>query len=376
MAHAAAVIDLAAVRHNINALKNYTSAEIMAVVKADAYGHGVIPCAKAALEGGANWLGVALLKEALQLRDAGITAPLLSWLWTPGETGLLRSAVQNDVDISIGSRWALDSVLAETRKYGRPTRIHLKIDTGLTRNGIHPREWIECVTLATIAQKEEAIEVVGIWSHLSHADQVGHRKNVEQVHDFQYAIDAAKSAGLEPPVTHLANSAAILTAPDTHFDLVRAGIAMYGFPSVPSPKDYELKPAMKLRTEVASVKEVEKGAGVSYGHDYRTTCTTKVALIPLGYADGIPRAAANRASVWINGRRFRISGRVSMDQFVIDIAGHEIDAGDEVMIFGPGDRGEPTALEWASTLNTIPNEIVTGIGPRVPRIHVDRPLAT
>jgi alanine racemase len=363
-----AVVDLAAIQANVATMKAGTAAEVMAVVKADGYGHGLVPSARAALAGGATWLGTAIVDEALALRVAGITAPVLSWLWTPDESGTLARALAADIDISVSSQWQLDAVLAAARESDRAARVHLKIDTGLSRNGCYVADWPELVMSAAKAQAVGEASVAGIWSHFAYADEPGHPTIGKQVTAFRDALDVAARAGVEPQLRHLANSAATLTLPDAHFDLVRPGIAVYGL--APVPGDYGLTPAMTLRAGAASVKRVRAGEGVSYGHEYTTDRETTLVLVPLGYADGVPRQASNRGPVWVNGARFTVSGRVCMDQIVVDVGDLDVAPGDPVVLFGPGRDGEPTAQDWADAVGTIHYEIVTRVGPRVQRVYV------
>ncbi|HEY7050042.1 MAG TPA: alanine racemase [Jatrophihabitantaceae bacterium] len=370
-----AVVDLAAISGNVARLNDVAaSADVMAVVKADGYGHGLVPSARAALAGGATWLGVAIVDEALTLRAAGITAPTLAWLWTPDEGETVAKAVRADVDLSVSDRWALDVVTGAARDAGRTARIHLKIDTGLSRGGSQRADWPDLVDAVAKAQASGEVDVVGVWSHIARADEPGHPTNLRQVEAFRDALAVAGRAGLAPQVRHLANSAATLTLPEAHFDLVRPGIAVYGLSPVPG--DHGLTPAMTLRAQVALAKRVPAGEGVSYGHTYTTTRETTLALVPLGYADGIPRAASNVAPVAINGRTYRISGRVCMDQVVVDVGDDAVAAGDLVVLFGSGRDGEPTAQDWADVLDTIHYEVVTRIGPRVARTYVGAERAT
>ena len=365
-----AVIDLAAVRDNVRTLKAGTSAQLLAVVKADAYGHGLLPVARAAVQGGADWLGTAVIGEALQLRAAGITQPLLAWLWTPGESVVVRDAVASDIDLSVSSVAQLDELRAAAADAGRTVRIHLKIDTGLTRNGCYVDDWPDLLTHVARAQAAAEIDVVGVWSHFAYADEPGHPTIAKQIAAFTEAVEAAERVGVRPQIRHLANSAATLTLPAAHFDLVRPGVAVYGLSPVPSRGDFGLTPAMTLRASVALAKRVRAGEGVSYGHIYTTPKDTTVALVPLGYADGIPRAAGNVGPVSINGKRFSVSGRVCMDQFVVDVGDTTVLAGDTAVLFGPGSDGEPTAQDWADAVGTIHYEIVTRVGPRVVRTYV------
>jgi len=368
----AAEVDLDAVRANVTELaRRAGDAGVMAVVKADGYGHGMVPCARAALEGGATWLGVAFVEEAIALRAAGIDVPVLAWLLAPDAD--VDGAVTAHVDLSISAQWALDLVAAAAQRAGRAARVHLKVDTGLGRAGATGSEWESLVEAAAKRQAEGTIEVVGAWSHLAHADAPAHPTIDKQRAAFVDALDVASRAGLQPTVRHLANSAATLVLPQTHFDLVRPGVAVYGLspgPAVGSARELGLRPAMRLRAEVALVKSVPAGQGVSYGHRYTTETSTTLALVPVGYADGVPRHATNVGPVQVNGKRFVISGTVCMDQFVVDVGDHQVEVGDEAVLFGPGDDGEPTADDWAAAVGTINYEIVTRVGARVPRVHL------
>jgi alanine racemase len=363
-----AVIDLGAIRDNVAAMNAGTAADVMAVVKADGYGHGLVPSARAALAGGATWLGTAIVDEALALRAAGITVPLLSWLWTPEEADTVRRALAADVDISVSNLWQLAAVTRVARATGSTARVHLKVDTGLSRNGSYVDDWPELVTAAAKAQAAGEIAVIGVWSHFAYADEPGHPTIGRQIAAFRAALDVATRAGVEPQLRHLANSAATLTLPEAHFDLVRPGIAVYGLS--PVAEGFGLTPAMTLRAAAAGVKRVRAGEGVSYGHEYTTTRETTLVLVPLGYADGVPRHASNVGPVWVNGSRFTIAGRVCMDQIVIDVGDLPVAPGDPVVLFGPGRDGEPTAQDWADAVGTIHYEIVTRVGPRVQRVYV------
>ena len=371
--HAVARIDLGAIRANVAAMRAGTSAELMAVVKADGYGHGLVPSARAAVEGGASWLGTALLDEALALRAAGLSEPrVLAWLIGPGEAW--ADGLRADVDLSVNATWALEEVLAAARETGLTARLHLKVDSGLGRGGAAPSDWPELVEAARKAEAEGAVRVVGLWSHLAYADAPGHPTIARQTEVFREAVAHAEASGIEPEVRHLANSAATLTAPAQHFDLVRPGLAVYGLSPVPDvggPSAYGLRPAMTLAADVVLVKRVPAGSGVSYGHTYTTEKETTLGLVPLGYADGVPRAAGNLGPVLAAGRTHTVAGRVCMDQLVLDLGDDDVAVGDEVVLFGPGDDGGPTAQDWASATGTISYEIVTRVGPRVPRVYVD-----
>lgn len=366
-----AEIDLDALAHNIAVLRQAApSAELMAVVKADAYGHGLLPVATAARRSGASWLGVALPEEALSLRAAGDTGPLLCWLAAPGSD--FAGCIGADIDVSAYDTAMLAEVAAAARTVGRTARVHLKVDTGLSRGGAMP-PWDAFFAAARELEREQVVTVVGLWSHLAYADEPSHPTIAAQVTAFEAATEAAARAGLRPERRHLANSAATLRLPHTHYDLVRPGIAMYGIspgPAVGTEADLGLRPVMTLKSRLVTVKPVPAGTGVSYAHAYRTAADTEVGLVPLGYADGIPRAGSNALPVQIGGASLRVSGRVCMDQVVVDLHGASARAGDEVVMFGDARRGHPTATDWAEASGTIGYEIVTRLGPRVPRVVV------
>ncbi|MEW9528983.1 alanine racemase [Microbispora sp. NPDC049125] len=367
---AQARVDLSAIRHNVRLLAAHAGgADLMAVVKADAYGHGVVPVAEACLEAGATRLGTAFVREALVLREAGVTAPIMSWIVTPGEP--LDEAARQGIELSAAAPWALDEIAAAARRTGRTVRLHLKADTGMSRGGASAAEWPALVEHALAAQAGGAIEIAGLWSHLACADIPGHPSIERQLDAFEDALGVADKAGVPSGVIrHIANSAATVNLPRARFDMVRAGIAVYGLSPIPEMGDFGLRPAMTLTARLAQAKRVAPGSGVSYGHLYVTERETTLGLVPLGYADGILRNATNRAEVLAAGRRRRIAGRVCMDQFVVDLGDDPAEAGDEVVLFGPGDHGEPTCQEWADSLGTITHEIVTRIGSRVPRVHI------
>ena len=369
MSRSAARVDLGAISHNVRVLREHAgSAAVMAVVKADGYGHGLVPSARAALQGGAAWLGVAFLEEALAVRSAGITAPTLAWLTTPGED--LAAAVTADVDLGTYSQQQLAAAVEAAHATGRTARLHLKADTGLSRGGATATDWPALCEAAAKAEADGSVRVVGVWTHFAFADGGAHHPvNAQQVGRFAAALEVAERSGLRPEVRHLANSAATLTAPHTHYDLVRPGIAVYGLSPVPDQGTFGLRPAMTLTSTVALTKRVPAGSGVSYLHRYTTDRETTLALVPLGYADGVPRGATNLGPVQLAGRRRTIAGTVCMDQFLLDVGDDGVEAGDEVVLFGPGDDGGPTAQDWADLLGTISYEIVTRVGARVPREH-------
>ncbi len=362
-------IDLTAITGNVARLREATTAEVMAVVKADGYGHGMVAAARAALAGGATWLGVTTLGEALGLRAAGLTGPVLAWLLAPGLP--LHEAVSADVDLSISSVELLTEMVAAARRAGRPARIHLKIDTGLARGGATVADWPALCEAAAKAQSARDVEVIGVWSHFVYADVPDHATTGRQLDTFHAGIAVAESFGLTPAYRHIANSAATLTRPDAHFDLVRPGLAVYGLSPVPG-RDFGLRPAMTMRAAVTQTKRVPAGQGVSYGHTYTTARETTLAVVPVGYGDGVPRAASNVGPILIAGAVRPIAGRVCMDQLVVDCGDDPVRPGDVAILFGPGDSGEPTADDWARAVDTINYEIVTRAGStRLTRTYVE-----
>ena len=360
---AEALVDLSAIKHNVELLKERSGTNLLAVVKADAYGHGLIPVAKAVLSAGATYLGVALLEEAVALREAGITAPILAWLVQPGSD--FAEGIELDIEIAVASLAALQDISAAAKS--KKARIHLEVDTGMTRGGFL-NEW----NLLT-ADDLKAVEVVGIFSHFARADEPAEKQNSEQLERFNAAVSHLNSLGHTNVIRHLSNSAATLKNSAASFDMVRTGIAMYGLsPDVQTLGDSNslgLRPAMQLRAALYLVKDVPAGSPVGYGATQSTTVDTKLGVVAMGYADGIPRIART-AGVWINGKRAPIIGRVSMDQFVVDLgADSKARSGDWVTVFGNGSHGEYTADDWGLASQSINYEIVTRLGPRVPRIY-------
>ena len=374
---ARAVIDLDAISANVRTLGAGTPAEVMAVVKADAYGHGLVPASRAARRGGATWLGAAQVTEALTLRAAGDTGRILTWLYAPGAP--LREAVEADVDVAIAAPWNVEALVAAAREAGRTARVQIKVDTGLGRNGVTPAQLPDVLDAAMRAQAEGALAVVGVFSHFAFADAPSHPTVLAQAAEFARAVEAVERAGARLEVRHLANSAATLTNPGVHYDLVRPGIAVYGLSPIPDLKtseDLGLVPAMMLEAELATVKPLPGGHGLSYAHQYVTPGDTVVGVVPLGYADGVPRHCSGTdgrlgAPVRVGGRRLAIAGRVCMDQLVVDLGpGASEQAGARVELFGTGADGGPTAQDWAEAAGTISYEIVTRLGARVPRHYV------
>ncbi|GGS93942.1 alanine racemase [Streptomyces griseoviridis] len=375
---ARAEIDLDALRSNVRTLRALLApgTALMAVVKADGYGHGAVPCARAAVQAGATWLGTATPHEALALRaDAGLPddVRIMCWLWTPG--GPWQEAIEAGLDVSVSGMWALREVEDAARRAGRPARVQLKADTGLGRNGCQPGpDWHELVGAALDAERAGLLQITGLWSHFACADEPGHPSIAAQLTVFREMTAYAEERGVRPEVRHIANSPATLTLPEAHYDLVRTGIALYGLspsPELGTPADHGLRPVMTLSASLALVKRVPGGHGVSYGHRYTTPGDTTLGLVPLGYADGIPRHASSNGPVLVDGKWRTVAGRIAMDQFAVDLGGDEPPAGAEAVLFGPGDGGEPTAEDWAQAAGTIGYEIVTRVGARVPRVYVN-----
>ena len=353
-------IDLGAVASNLAAIAALVDpAEIMAVVKADAYGHGMLPVAAAALRGGASWLGVADLTEALALRDAGIAAPILAWLH--GADADFAAAVEADIDLGVSSLVQLERAAAA----GRAT-VQLKLDTGLSRNGIAPEHALAVFERAAALEDAGRIRVRGIFSHLANASRADDDRQLAR---FAALVEEAEGVGLEPGLLHIASTQAAIERPDARFDLVRIGIGMYGLRASDTfaPADYGLRPVMELVGQVAAVRRVPAGSGVSYGFIHRTAQPTTLALVPLGYADGVPRAASGRARVAIGGRQYPVVGRIAMDQFLVDVGDATVSVGDRVVLWGDPADGVPSADDWGAASDSIGYEIVTRVGPRVPR---------
>jgi alanine racemase len=368
-----AYVDLAAIRHNVKVLQNLAkNSEVMAVVKADAYGHGLIPVARAARQGGATWLGTALLEEAISLRNSGDSGRILTWLGSPNDKW--QECIDLGIDISVSSIEIASGVIKAAKKIGKKAKIHIKVDTGLGRNGVMPGDLADLTSLLEEATANGLVEVVAVWTHFALADAPSSPTIAKQLEVLDASFKFVESRGFKNLMKHAANSAATLTSPHTHFDLVRPGIAVYGITpggEVGKASEYGLRPAMTLKAQAALVKDVPAGHGISYGAEYVTKQNTKIALIPLGYADGIPRIAGNKGPVLANGKKFSVAGRVCMDQFVIDIGDLDFSTGDEVILFGDPAQNEPDVEEWAKASQSIGYEIVTRLGSRVPRIYLN-----
>jgi alanine racemase len=361
MSRAEARIDTGHLAANIAHLKSTSKTGLMAVVKADAYGHGLLGVGLSAEKAGADWLGVALLEEAITLRTHGVRIPILAWLVSPGSD--FKSAVDHDIDIAVASIASFQEIAALS---GKP-RIHIELDTGMTRGGFL-EEWREF-----LLQDFSTVNIVGVFSHFARADEPNEKQNIQQLNRFKQMVADLANLGINPPIKHLSNSAATLKNPSAHFDLVRTGISMYGLtPDVSTlgeSKQLSLKPVMQLRAKLHLVKTVPAGAAIGYGATAITTAPTKLGVVAMGYADGIPRIA-NDAGVFIDGKRAPIIGRISMDQFVVDLGAESTAvSGDWVVVFGDGSHGEYTADDWGRASLSINYEIVTRIGPRVPRIY-------
>ncbi|GAB2987407.1 alanine racemase [Nocardioides montaniterrae] len=359
---AALTVDLTAIADNTRVLAARAGGSLMAVVKADGFGHGAGAVARTALHNGASWLGVTSIDEALALRNEGITAPTLSWL-NPVDADH-AAALRHDVDLAVPGREHLDAIVASARRTGRTARLHLHLDVGMARDGSASASWAGLCATAARAERAGTVRVVGLMGHLAFADRPGHPTNSWARERFLWGLTVAHRHGLRPPLRHLAATAATLTDPLSHHTLCRVGAGLVGID--PSGRT-RLRPAMTLTAPVVSVRDVAPGTGVGYGHTWIAPRATRLALLPLGYADGLPRAASGRAEVQLHGQRCPVVGAVSMDQVVVDVGTLPVAPGHLATVFGSGSQGEPTAAEWAGWSGTIEHEIVTGIGRRVRR---------
>lgn len=364
-----ALIDLDAIQANVAALRRHVGqAQVMAVVKADGYGHGLLPSARAALAGGAGWLGVLHLTDAIELRKAGLTVPVLSLHGSPDAPH--ADAIRAGVDMTAGTVALVDQIALAAEGVGKPARVHLEADTGMGRGGATAADWPGLVHAALAAEAAGLVRVVGLWSHFACADIPGHPSIGQQLAAFRAAVALAERAGARPEVRHLANGPATLTLPDSYFDLVRPGGSVFGLCTLPGGVPDWLRPAMTVRARLIQVKQVPSGSRVSYGHRYATGQDTALGVLPLGYNEGVPRLATNaRDLLFSRGRRVPIAGTVNLNHLVVDLGDGPAEAGDEVILFGPGDQGEATAQEWAEALGTISYEIVTRFTGKVPRSY-------
>lgn len=370
-----AEISLDAVRHNVRSIRERTGGHVISVVKANGYGHGAIEVANAALEAGATMLGVADLSEAYALRDAGITAPILCWLHGPQSE--FRDVLEQNITLGIGFQSQLERLGDVARRYGATAEIHIKIDTGLSRNGAAPDEWPSLFGRAKELQDAGFIRVRGIFTHLSNA---GEAEDLAQQAEFERALATLRGFGIEPDFIHMASSAATVTSPHLYYNTVRVGLLTYGLSPFEdkTAHDIGLVPVMTLKAQIAALRNVKNGAGVSYNFIYRVPSDTRLALVPIGYADGLRRALSGKgASVIIRGVRCPIVGRISMDQFLVNLEplgaeAEKLDLGEPVTLFGDPQKGAPSMDEWAAYADTINYEIATGIGARIQRVTVER----
>jgi alanine racemase len=366
--HPEALIDLDAIQANVAALcRHVGAAQLMAVVKSEGYGHGMLESARAALAGGASWLGVVHVADAIALRQAGFGVPVLSLLGSPDAPH--AEAIRHDVDLTAGTAALVDQIALAAEGAGKPARLHLEADTGMSRGGATGEDWPGLVAAARAAEAAGTVRVVGLWSHFACADMPGHPSIGSQLSAFKAAVALAERAGIRPEVRHMANTPATLTLPEAYFDLVRPGGAVVGLSTLPGGAPDWLRPAMTLRGRLIQVKRVGPDVGVSYAHRYTTDREMTLGLLPLGYNEGIPRHATNRGWVFLRGKRFKIAGTVNMNQIILELGDEQAQAGDEVVLFGPGDHGEPTAQEWADLLGTLSYEIVTRFTGKVPRTY-------
>ena len=361
-----ALIDVGAIEDNVRHLRRLTGSEIIAVVKADGYGHGAVRSALAALAGGASRLGVSDITEALALRHAGIDAPIVAWLHAAGAD--FAEAAARGIELGVSSLDQLQKAAAAASA-DRPVGVHLKLETGLSRNGIAPEDYRVVFAEAARLERIGRVRVIALFSHLSNASAEDDRAALRA---FEDGVAAAASLGLAPPLRHIAATHAAIDLPESRLGCVRIGIGIYGLSPFDdrTSADLGLRPAMTLRGVVAAVRRVPAGKGVSYGYDYRADRETTLALVPLGYADGVPRQASGAGPVVIGGRRFTVAGRIAMDQFVVDVGDAPVAVGDTAVLFGDPTLGAPSATDWAEAAGTINYEVVTRVGVRVPRRQV------
>jgi alanine racemase len=363
-------IDLAAISANTSVLVSAAAGTpVMAVVKSNAYGHGLVPSARAMLDGGASRLGMAQVEDALTLRQAGVDVPILAWL--PWRQADYDAAVLADVELGVEAPWRLALMAEAAERNGRPVRVHLEVDTGLSRGGATRDDWPQLVEAARRAQAAGHVTVTGVFSHFACADDPGHPSIAAQISAFDDAVRYAAASGVEPELRHLASSAALLTVPESRYDLVRAGLALYGLSPLETGGDFGLRPAMSLRSTVAVAKRIPAGTGVMYGLKYQVASDSTIVVVPVGYADGLPRAAGTAGvELLVAGRRHRIAGVVGMEQTVLDVGQDLPSPGEEVVLFGPGDEGELTLAELARQLGLLPAEILARIPAALPRVYV------
>jgi alanine racemase len=362
------IIDLDAIATNLQTMRGKVSgAMVMAIVKADAYGHGMVPVAKKLEAAGAEYLGVADISEALELRDAGIDLPILAWLHDPRDTFV--RAVAAGIEIGAANTEQLARIAAAAQHLGRIARVHLKIDTGLGRNGATQAEWPDVLKAAHSYVAEGFMQVVAIFSHLSCTSEAD---DLQQIARFDSACEQAREAGIDFELRHLTASDGSLRYPQAHYEMVRLGVSLYGLsPFIEnSAADFGLRPAMTAQALVTQIKRVPAGQNISYGYLHQTTAESTLALVAVGYAEGLPRNASGNAKVWLNGKTYSINSRIAMDQFVLDVGDDQVAAGDVVTIFGDPASGVPSADDLAAASDTINYEIVTRMGGRFKRTYL------
>lgn len=361
-----AEVDLDAISDNVAALKAHAEAPaLMAVVKADAYGHGLVPCARAALAGGADWLAVVLVEEGRALREAGIDAPIL--VMTEPPTDAIGELLSQRLTPAVYTPGFV-AALGEAASDGEPVGVHLKLDTGMRRVGVPQADWEDALRRV---RDTPGLRLQGLWSHYAVADEPDHPFIAWQTTEFARGLELARALGVAPEVAHLANSAGTLHLPESHHGMVRPGLAVYGLEPSPGLADgVGLRPALSWYTRLSLVKRLAAGEGVSYGLTWAPSEPTVLGTVPAGYADGVVRALGNVGEVVVGGRRAAIAGRVCMDQFSVDLDGVTAGPGDEVCLLGRQGEARVTADDWARWLGTINYEVVCGIGARVPRVHV------
>lgn len=368
-------VDLTAISDNITALKKRTEApHFMAVVKGNAYGHGLVDVARTAVDAGATWLGTAQLSEAITLRKSGITVPILSWLYLASQTSeTILEALQHGIDVSLGSVHQLEVLEGIAARLGRPAVVHLELDSGLSRGGARKEDWGALVAKARRAELNGTLRVRGLWTHLAWADVPAHPGNAAAVAGFDEAVREARAEGLTPELRHVSSSANILDRPEFHFDMVRAGLAIYGLAPADhlDPADFGLRPALSVTAPLVMVKKVPAGTGVSYEHQAITHEPRYLGLIPLGYADGIPKGISGRSVVRIGGRNVPVIGKVCMDQFMVDLGPDAggITVGDTAVLFGDPASGAASADDWGAAIGSHGDEIINRIAPRLPRVY-------
>ncbi|MDP9343996.1 MAG: alanine racemase [Actinomycetota bacterium] len=358
-----AEVDLDAIRHNARVLKP-SSAELMAVVKGQGYGHGAVEVARAALEAGATWLGVALVEEGIELREAGIGAPLLMLSEFP--PGSERDALAAGITPTVYSDPGLDALARAGQDLDVTPRVHVKVDTGMHRVGLYPPERVLELVRRAVGS---GCVLEGLWTHFAKAED-DEETTARQLRAFLDVARELAGAGFVPRYRHAANSAAAIRYPEAHLDLVRVGVALYGLdPGNGLAASAGLRPALTWRSAVSAVRRLPAGQAISYGHTYRLERETVVATVPVGYADGYRRALSSRADVLIGGKRRRVAGTVTMDQLMADCGRDEAGPGDEVVLIGGQGEEEITVGELAGLAGTIDYEVVCGIGSRVPRVY-------